>query len=139
MKEKIDLVCFVCHQKAKTVALLQKHIRNEHKGVDIFACPCDRGFSKKQVYEDHLNCKHVLKITYPCERGCVKDFLTSSARRAHYLRCHSEYELKCTWPGCNKVFMRTDAYKRHLKDFHEPIILSLEGKITTENYAKFKV
>ncbi|OMJ82118.1 hypothetical protein SteCoe_17284 [Stentor coeruleus] len=137
MKEKIDLVCFICHQKAKTVALLQRHIRNEHKGVDIYACPCDKGFSRKQVYEDHLNCKHVLKITYPCERGCQKDFLTSSARRAHYLRCHSGYILKCTFPGCGKIFTRSDALKRHSKE-HDVISITSEVNVKVESFIRFK-
>ena len=90
MMEENELVCFVCNCKARNLKLLDKHIKENHKGVKMYKCPCDRTFDRKQNYFDHLNSKHYLIRKFACEKGCQKEFLTKSARLTHYRNSHKE-------------------------------------------------
>ena len=110
--------CFVCDQYAKTQVLLENHVKNSHKGVFLFSCICSNVFMRKQDYEDHFNSKHLMKKCLKCEEGCDKEFYTTSARRAHYRRFHHDFRHKCPRIGCEKVYKRSDLFKKHVQTRH---------------------
>ena len=105
-------------RQTKNEKKLEKHIKIEHKGVNLYSCSCNKGFTRKENYEEHLNAKHLFKNIFKCEKGCDKDFKTSSARRFHYRTVHKDHIYKCDSPGCEMIFKRSDTYNKHMKLLH---------------------
>lgn len=83
-----QVICFVCYLKARNPKELAKHVREYHKGIKLLKCPCNKTFDRKQNFEDHCNSKHFLLKKFKCEKGCNKEFITTSARFAHYRKSH---------------------------------------------------
>jgi uncharacterized C2H2 Zn-finger protein len=94
MKEIQDFICFVCKQKAKNSKKLDAHIRESHKGVKLYKCPCNKTFDRRQFYIDHVNSKHFVTKMFNCEKGCTKEFLTHSSRLHHYRTVHKDSFIK---------------------------------------------
>lgn len=90
MKDKLEYICFICKQKARNLKILDTHIKQSHKGVKLYLCPCNKSFDRKQVYKDHMNSKHFMLRVYNCERGCSKEFLSHNARTMHYRKKHRD-------------------------------------------------
>jgi hypothetical protein len=113
MKKIQENICFICGQEGKSLRIIRRHIRDQHKGVNFNA---GARKNKKNVFLSSDQNSGDLG----CTKGCNAKFSSLSSRDLHHLNYHKEFNFKCTWVGCSKTFTRIDLYRKHLELPHNP-------------------
>jgi hypothetical protein len=85
-----EVECKIC---GKAVKNLSGHMRNVHYEKK-FKCPydgCDKGFSKKHKFEEHIAIRHTREFLFNCRvPGCGLQFRIQNGRNMHERRMHKE-------------------------------------------------
>lgn len=101
-KEKSSYLCSECGASLSSKTILNVHIMAVHRREKPYKCTkCDRCFSYRQEYKDHLN-RHDNIRPYQCQK-CPLSFTTNSGYRIHLVNVHSN-EKKYTCKICGKGF-----------------------------------
>ncbi len=96
--------------------------KRQNVGEEILKCPyCDYTTKhSKRDLDKHICLKHneTGVRPFPCDE-CPLTFCSSSDLTAH-MRTHTgERPYKCTYPGCNKAFKKSEHLKRHMLTHNE--------------------
>ncbi|XP_020287905.1 zinc finger protein 585B-like isoform X2 [Pseudomyrmex gracilis] len=111
--------CCECGKIMNTYANLRRHAKIAHRNATIFECiDCSRMFTRKEVYDQHMQLKHKnTKTMLQCPQ-CPKSFVFQSNFAYHFRTAHlekSENGYACNI--CGKVFEEEASLKIH-KGWH---------------------
>ena len=109
--------------------MLKNHIKCFHKDFTNktvklkFVCPvegCVRVYSHKRDVDRHIRDMHPLsghsKRDFVCtHEGCDKAYATENMMRVHVLRVHHGVKVKCDWPGCGYIGLKSTIKTHRLR------------------------
>lgn len=95
---------------------MEQHIKYVHDKRQIQCQQCN-----KVIMESSLHC-HLKtcngEARFPCHvKGCTSKFKNSTERNQHLDEVHKS-AFSCTYPDCEKIFMRQSVYRRHVRMIH---------------------
>ncbi|XP_014474745.1 PREDICTED: uncharacterized protein LOC106744457 [Dinoponera quadriceps] len=114
-----DHVCEVegCNRRFTTVYNLWSHAKLHSRPNRIFCQvpDCEEKFQTKRALELHMKSHDQRHAPYVCQH-CGKRYYSNNALTSHQ-RSHSykEVDVKCSWPGCGKVFDKPCRLKAHTR------------------------
>lgn len=119
----VGFMCETCGQSFTRKNSLKKHLSSKHKFENFsesckeYKCSysdCERTFSRKTKYEDHMN-KHLELSPHECSK-CKRTFSSKYSRNRHHKIC--TFGQKFTCEECFKVFCSEHNLYNHSVAFH---------------------
>ncbi|GFR58226.1 zinc finger protein 2 homolog [Elysia marginata] len=102
--------CCQCRRKFSTYATLLKHM-STHRPKGLFKCSCcNEYFPSRGALSEHKMAHQQLTCGL-----CGQVFPNRTSRLIHYKTDHKDTILKCTQPGCDKMYSHKDELESHLK------------------------
>lgn len=142
---KQDFICDVCGTNVSSKYTLIEH-RKIHFQIGAFKCEeCSASFAKRSYLKEHIKNQHVeytpeicstcggtfknqarLNAHMKLHEGtdhicsyCNKMFLKRSRMMDHISAVHEkDRKYTCDWEGCDKVYLRREHVRRHVRKFH---------------------
>ncbi|XP_075168079.1 uncharacterized protein LOC142240274 [Haematobia irritans] len=111
-------ICLLCGAMFDKIDDFFDHVQYGHQSNMNMACTkCDRFFSDKNVFEQHL-ASHNSKNSYDCPE-CPKKYTNKSSLTKHMdvYHNHKMRPLQCEY--CYKVFLNKNNYQSHIR-YHMP-------------------
>mmetsp|Transcript_9276 Transcript_9276/g.27919 ORF Transcript_9276/g.27919 Transcript_9276/m.27919 type:complete len:498 (+) Transcript_9276:38-1531(+) len=109
-------VCDICGDRFTRKSDVNRHKRSVHDNVGFVCAKCNRKFSQKTHYINHMNEMHLGMYGFPC-RQCETVFDLQSRLERH-LRTVHQPEVVHTCTECGQSYRRRGTLKRHVREQH---------------------
>lgn len=120
-QNRTDFNCDIsgCFSAFLTPLGLEEHNQEKHKNCEVFKCFCGAELLNKASFSTHQQL-HVSEAVYGCEvDDCDSVFTRREHLMRHIKRNHTPLELRCNFPGCDKVSQTFFESEKHIIE-HEP-------------------
>ncbi|PWN29367.1 hypothetical protein BDZ90DRAFT_106771 [Jaminaea rosea] len=140
---RVRLPCDECGQTFVSQTTLDQHkaLHAERKAGKTYPCTrpgCGKVCTTRALWKAHEKVHD--KETFSCPRDCGSVFTVKSARDRHVLHQHEgkEKTLRCTRPGCEKVFSDRTRLKEHEATHEERPRIPCPKSRCSKSYVKLQ-